>query len=204
MSNYISKFAFVVLITFLLSSCDSDEQYEKKEPAQEDKTVKIDSVIIEKKVPKIINDPDLTIKLHFDEQDGKKLFWVDSIPLGSTYKQVKSKIPALPKPGKTDGIAIANILIDQEKVIMQLLFAKDTLQSINYIIQIRDSKQADYYFKGVRNFYSKKMGAFEKEKVEEESRFSPSYYFDYHGTQLTVSNNINEGNVNWIFEKGEE
>ncbi len=201
MFHYISKIILAVSLTALLGACDSDAPQEKKTPASVEKSVKIDSVKKEKKTVKIINDPDLTIKLNFNEQDGKTLFWIDSIPLGSTYKQVKFKIPTLPKPNKVDGIAVSNILLDQEKVLMQLQFAKDTLQSINYVIQIRDSKQADYYFKGVRNFYSKKMGAFEKEKVEEESRFSPSYYFDYNGTQLTVSNNINEGNVSWIFEK---
>lgn len=189
-----------IAFSFFLLSCDDDKPQENNPPAKVDKTIVVDSIPSPKPQKGAIPDEDLKINIAFSKEDNKALFLIDSLPLGSSFKKANATLHSLSKPSKSDGIARTSFTLHGDEAMLHLQFAKDTLQSIMFMVKKKQSKQADQYFKAVRNFYSKKIGEFEKEKIEEESRFSPSYYFDYKGRQLTISNNINEGNVSWIFE----
>lgn len=191
-----SAIAFLIF----LFACDDYKPQENNVPAKADKTVAVDT--LPKSKPKIVALPDEDLKIHiaFSKEDTKALFLIDSLPLGSSFKKANVTLQSLSKLGKKDGIAQTTFALYGDEALLQLQFAKDTLQSIVFMVKKKDSKQADQYFKAVRNFYRKKIGEFEKQRTEEESRFSPSYYFNYKGCQLTISNNINEGNVSWIFE----
>lgn len=192
----------IALLIFLFA-CEDDKSQENTIPPKVDKSKVIDTLAKSKPRVVALPDEDLKILIAFSKEDSKALFLIDSLPIGCSFKKANATVQSLSKPSKKEGIAQTTFTLHGEEALLQLQFAKDTLQNIMYMVKKKESNQADQYFKAVRNFYSKKIGAFEKEKTEEESRFSPSYYFNYKGCQLTISNNINEGNVSWIFESKE-
>lgn len=192
----------VLLLIFavFIFSCESDQLVENNMPTQYDTVVVKDTVKVvpAKKVIKV--EEERSIKIDFTSAESKALFLIDSLPIGSSFSEANNVIQGLSKLDKVQGTAKTTFTLNGDLAWVTLQFEKDSLRSINYIVEKKKSAEAEHYFKAVRNFYSKKIGDYEKEKIEEESRFNPSYYFSYRGRLLTISNNINEGTVSWMFE----
>ncbi|TAH27074.1 MAG: hypothetical protein EAZ07_02235 [Cytophagales bacterium] len=205
-SIFMIRNQFLIVLAFafacIISSCDTDNKSENKQPPSSiDKTreIKKDS-IIKKITPNNEEDSDKKIQLKFTSNSASLLLIIDTIPIGSNYKKAKSILPNLNKDPKNPNIAFLKFSIENNITQLNLNFSSDTLQSIIYITNQEDSKSADFFFKGIRNYYSKKLGEYEKERIEEENRFSPTYEFKYKNKTLSISNNINECNITWIFE----
>jgi hypothetical protein len=154
---------------------------------------------------------DEKIRLVLTNEDDKLLSWVDSIPLGITYSQIKSLMPnigmqrpkgnneQLAKQGSTEARLKINLL--HRKGNIDFNFKNDTLYSFFYTLTEADFEKADDIYYGLQNFYSKKIGPCVEDKVEEYNRYSKSCLWESTKYNATMTYNLNSNIISWGIQK---
>ncbi|HEY8402574.1 MAG TPA: hypothetical protein VIK89_15000 [Cytophagaceae bacterium] len=148
------------------------------------------------------------VEIGLNTEDKSFLEFAEVIDLGVNFKTLKEKIPSIKgiRPeGNMDELAAQGLT--ETSITSQLMgktaslefnFKNDSLYSFYYLVSEQDTEKGDRLYKGIRTYYLEKWGEGKRIPVEEDNRYSKSYYWELGNNRYGVMTyNLNTGNISW-------
>ena len=150
------------------------------------------------------------VDLGLSKEDINYLTLPEDFPMGSSSKSIHTKIPALKgiRPeGGSDELAAqglteskAKITILKKPADLEFNFRNDSLYSFYYTITEEDYNKAEKIYKGLQQFYNKKLGPGVQLTAEEETRhLRTSVWMDTFPYGV-MTYDTNTGIISWGFQ----
>lgn len=202
---------FLLMLTLGIASCDEVQEKEienKKttpapaEPKKEEPK--------KNPVPKEDEYTEAPVDLSMTKEDIQYLSLHDIFPMGSNYETIHKRIPALKgirAEGGSDELAAQGLTEAKTKITMlrkptdvEFNFRNDSLYSFYYTITEHDYNKANKIYKGIQQFYNKKLGQGRQLTAEEETRHLQTTVWTATFPYGVMTYNTNTGMISWGFQ----
>lgn len=207
-----AKWSLIAIAVIFLTACDEVQQKEISEPKKDSIETPVTERKLEKKYPKEEDEyTEARVDLKLSKEDINYLMLTKEIPLGCNFKKIQEELPnikgVLKPEGGPDALAGQGLTELKTQVIflgkpadLELNFKNDSLYSFYYTVQEEDFNKAERLYKGLQQFYNKKIGQGAELIAEEETRDIRTSVWKENFPYCIINYNINTGVISWGFQ----
>ncbi|MBX9851546.1 MAG: hypothetical protein K2X86_07275 [Cytophagaceae bacterium] len=205
------KNLLILVISLSVISCSSDEEREVKntdnnkvaapEPKKEEK---------KKELLKEDEYEETKVDLGLSKEDQNLLMLSETFPMGTHFKSIHSKMPefkGIRPEGGSDDLAAQGLTESKNKVTflgkpadLEFNFKNDSLYSYYFTITETDFNKSEKLYRGIKQFYNKKIGQGKEIGAEEETRDKKTCVWTEKSSYGILTYNLNTGLISWGFQ----
>jgi hypothetical protein len=198
-----------LLFSLLILSCNDTSEGEtenrnipspekkKENEEKKEKTGKADEYTEEK------------VDLGLTSQDEKLLMLNEKFPPGTNFRKIHDEfgIKGVRPEGGLDDLAAQGLTESKTKttflnknIEIEFNFKNDTLYSFYYTLTEPNYNEAEKLYKGIKQYYNKKLGPAVTPPVEEDTRDVRTCYWLEKFPYGVLNYNVNTGQISWGFQ----
>lgn len=211
MKRIFNQIIAIVFLSLIIIGCNDTQESEldNNQNKPEKPTPKKDTVNDKPKQPKIDEYNEEKVDLGLSKEDEKFLLMVEKFPFGTNFKKIHDElgIKGIRPEGGMDELAAQGLTESKmKKVLMnknvdvEFNFKNDSLYSFYYSFTENDFNKGEKLFKGLKQFYNKKLGTAEIPPAEEETRHIRTCLWREKAPYGVLSYNVNTGLISWGFQ----
>ena len=150
------------------------------------------------------------VDLGLSKEDQNLLMLSESFPMGTHFKAIHTKMPefkGIRPEGGSDELASQGLTESKNKVTflgksvdLEFNFKNDSLYSYYFTITETDFNKAEKLYKGIKQFYNKKIGQGKEISAEEETRDKKTCVWVEKSPYGVLTYNLNTGLISWGFQ----